>query len=566
MPQPPAKQFSGIFVSYRRDDSSGHAGRLSDRLVEHFGKERIFMDIDTIEPGEDFVTVIENAVGSCEILIAIIGRNWLTGTGGTTGRLDNPTDFVRLEIATALSRDIRVIPVLVQRASMPKPQDLPEDLAKFARRNAVELSDLRWQSDVDQLIAVMERVLAKREAAVLAGAESQSEAERQRREDEQKRLATEQVRVAEEEANERVAAQRPREEKELERREAEERARHEAREAARLRAEDEIVHAKAGEPKRADEERLATEARFRESDLAAKAKQLESATEITAEVPMPADKDRHVVLIALASLIVLVAAVALIWLMQSSRNRAPAQLSPAIVSRTPGAVVLNQIGMELVYVPAGSFMMGASNLSNFVSINEKPVHRVTFREGFHMGKYEVTQAQWTRIMGTNPSHFTGNNLPVEQVSWYDAQDFIRKLNEMNDGYTYRLPSEAEWEYTCRAGTTGDFAGDMDAMTWYSDNSGSKTHPVGSKQSNAFGLYDMHGNVTEWCQDLFRDNYEGSPVDGSAWENAPVAGSRVVRGGSWSFSVLPAHSAYRNERPPDSRENTIGFRLVAVARS
>ncbi len=163
MPQPAARQFSGIFVCYRRDDSSGHAGRLFDKLSDHFGKDRIFMDIDTIEPGEDFVTVIENAVGSCEILIAIIGRHWLSSTGESPGWLDNPNDFVRVEIATALSRDIRVIPVLVQRASMPKPQDLPEDLVKLSRRNAVELSDLRWQNDVEDLIGVMERVLAKRE-------------------------------------------------------------------------------------------------------------------------------------------------------------------------------------------------------------------------------------------------------------------------------------------------------------------------------------------------------------------------------------------------------------------
>lgn len=154
------QKFSGIFISYRRDDSSGHAGRLADRLVEHFGRNRIFVDIDTIEPGEDFVAVIENAVGSCDILIAVIGRNWLSGSG--SGQLDNPNNFVRLEIATALRRDIRVIPVLVQRASMPKPQDLPEDLQKLTRRNAIEISDSRWQTDVDHLIGVLEKVLAKR--------------------------------------------------------------------------------------------------------------------------------------------------------------------------------------------------------------------------------------------------------------------------------------------------------------------------------------------------------------------------------------------------------------------
>jgi flagellar biosynthesis GTPase FlhF len=231
MPDSPVKPFSGIFVSYRRDDSSGHAGRLFDKVIDHFGKDRIFMDIDTIEPGEDFVTVIEDAVGSCEILIAIIGRNWLSDTGRNTGRLDNPNDFVRLEIATALSRDIRVIPVLVQRASMPKPQDLPDDLAKLTRRNAVELSDLRWQTDVDQLIGVLERVLVKREEAVrLAEAARQAEDERRRQEmEEERRVENEkQLRLAEEEAKQRAAEER-REHEERERSEAEERARREVR-------------------------------------------------------------------------------------------------------------------------------------------------------------------------------------------------------------------------------------------------------------------------------------------------------------------------------------------------
>jgi Flp pilus assembly protein TadD len=177
MAQSHASQFSGIFVSYRRDDSSGHAGRLFDNLAKHFGEDQIFMDIDTIEPGEDFVTVIENAVGSCEILIVIIGRHWLSQPGESTRRLDNPNDFVRLEIATALDRNIRVIPVLVQRASMPKPEDLPDDLARLTRRNAIELSDVRWQNDVERLIGVMERVLAKPDSARLAETRRKVEAD-----------------------------------------------------------------------------------------------------------------------------------------------------------------------------------------------------------------------------------------------------------------------------------------------------------------------------------------------------------------------------------------------------
>ncbi|MDQ1560346.1 MAG: hypothetical protein QOD32_3406 [Pyrinomonadaceae bacterium] len=160
MRHPPARRFSGIFISYRREDSSGHAGRLLDSLGAHFGEDQIFMDIDYLEPGEDFVQAIEDAVGSCEILIALIGRGWSTSRDETGRRLDNPKDFVRLEIAAALTRNIRVIPVLVQGAQMPHPQDLPEDLLPLSRRHALELSDLRWKHDVDRLIRSLEKILA----------------------------------------------------------------------------------------------------------------------------------------------------------------------------------------------------------------------------------------------------------------------------------------------------------------------------------------------------------------------------------------------------------------------
>src|ERR1043165_1274435 len=221
MPQP-AKQFSGIFISYRRDDSAGHAGRLLDRLTAHFGDDQIFMDIDHIEPGEDFVRVIEEAVGSCEILIALSGRSWLTSRDETGRRLDNPNDFIHLEVAAALAREVRVIPVLVQGAQMPRPPDLPEDLLPLARRHALELSDLRWNHDVDQLISALEKVLARqREARRIA-----AEEEVKRREAEAQRLAEESERL------ERAAAEAERQKREAE--EAE-RRRREAEEAERRR-------------------------------------------------------------------------------------------------------------------------------------------------------------------------------------------------------------------------------------------------------------------------------------------------------------------------------------------
>ena len=194
MAQPHAPQFSGIFVSYRRDDSSGHAGRLFDNLAKHFGEDQIFMDIDTIEPGEDFVQVIENAVGSCEIVVAVMGQRWLSAGEGSSRRLDNPNDFVRLEIATALKRNIRVIPVLVQKATMPRPDDLPEDIALLSRRNAVELSDSRWQYDVDKLLNVLEKVLKSRQEAREAQAARQAEEERGRQENDRRQRAEEEER------------------------------------------------------------------------------------------------------------------------------------------------------------------------------------------------------------------------------------------------------------------------------------------------------------------------------------------------------------------------------------
>jgi formylglycine-generating enzyme required for sulfatase activity len=284
MPQSSFNQFSGIFVCYRRDDSSGHAGRLSDNLIAHFGDDRIFMDIDTIEPGEDFVTVIENAVASCAILIAIIGKHWLSAPGETSRCLDDPNDFVRLEIATALKRDIRVIPLLVQGATMPKPQDLPDDLTKLSRRNALELSDLRWRHDVEQLINALERILVKREESVrLAEATRRDQDERERREtEERQRVEVEaaQHRLAEEQEKQIAVAERQREEEERERTEAKERARRVAQEVSRRRAEEERAQAETDSRRRAEEE---AERRRAEAEEQTQRRRIVAATQARAD-------------------------------------------------------------------------------------------------------------------------------------------------------------------------------------------------------------------------------------------------------------------------------------------
>ena len=237
---------------------------------------------------------------------------------------------------------------------------------------------------------------------------------------------------------------------------------------------------------------------------------------------------------------------------------------PPVSERSRGIFVrrdvLNALRNSFVRIPAGEFMMGSGN----GAADERPVHRVRISRSFEMGKYEVTQAQWEAGMGSNPGHYKGLNLPVENVSWEDVQQFIQKLNAPNDGYIYRLPTEAEWEYACRAGSTGDYAGALDAMAWYGSNAAGTTHPVGQKKPNSWGLYDMHGNVWEWCQDWFDGSYytQSPSVD----PRGPGAGSsRVLRGGNWVLGPGFLRSARRSGRTPGLRQNDLGFRLVRTTR-
>lgn len=224
----------------------------------------------------------------------------------------------------------------------------------------------------------------------------------------------------------------------------------------------------------------------------------------------------------------------------------------------------NSIGMELVKIPAGEFNMGSFSGEEGRSANEVPVHKVAIEESYYLSKYEVTQEQWREVMGSNPSYFKGDDLPVEQVSWNDVQEFIEKLNEMEGTNKYCLPSEAEWEYACRAGTStryyfGDDESRLKDYAWYDGNS-DETHPVGQKKPNSWGLYDMHGNVYEWCQDLYHSNYDGAPSDGSSWESG-ISSSRVCRGGCFGIIARCCRSAGRVDCIPGHRGRLIGFRVL-----
>ncbi|HPM81032.1 MAG TPA: SUMF1/EgtB/PvdO family nonheme iron enzyme [Candidatus Anammoximicrobium sp.] len=232
------------------------------------------------------------------------------------------------------------------------------------------------------------------------------------------------------------------------------------------------------------------------------------------------------------------------------------------------AEITNSVKMKLVLIPPGEFQMGSPDSDTDAGSDEKPQHRVRITKPFYLGVYEVTQAEYQQVMGANPSHFkeSGETAPVEKVSWDEAVEFCRKLSalaaEQAAGRVYRLPTEAEWEYACRAGTEtryciGDGEGELGEHAWYSGNSGSKSHRVGEKKPNAWGVYDMHGNVWEWCADYWDGTYDASAVDDPC---GPTAGSlRVFRGGSWFDDPGRCRSAFRDRDSPEDRYGTIGFR-------
>jgi len=231
----------------------------------------------------------------------------------------------------------------------------------------------------------------------------------------------------------------------------------------------------------------------------------------------------------------------------------------------------NPLGMEFVYIPPGEFLMGSreSEVGRFEDENQ---HQVFIFKGFYIQTTEVTQGQWKKIMGNNPSKFQncGDNCPVENVSWEDAQEFIKRLNQKEGKEIYRLPTEAEWEFSARAGSQKAFAnGDitqidcepdsnLDKMGWYCGNADNKTHEVARKSANAWGLYDMHGNVWEWCQDLYGDY----PVYAVTVPTGSTEGTvRVVRGGGWVSVVMECRSAKRDGNAPVLRFSDLGFRLL-----
>ena len=437
-----------LFINYRHEDSQYQADLLYELIkpwVEN-PREDIFIDVDNIPAGVDFVEHLDDKVQQCDALIVVIGKNWLHMTDPRTGqrRLDNPDDFVRIEIESGLKRNIPVAPVLLDGVPMPPAADLPDSLKPLARRNGVGVSRLSFESDVNRL---MRNLPIKLKTPTIISGES--------------------------------------------------------------------------------------------------------------------------------------AAV--------SQRSLSGKLVDPVKRHQPGSIFRDTLsigseGPEMVVIPSGSFTMGSPSGESGRDSDEGPLREVVIDYSFAVGKYAVTWADWDLCVsdggcdGSGPDGAGGDkgwgkgSRPVINVDWNDAQAYADWLSGQT-GESYRLLSEAEWEYVARAGTSTPFSfgamitpdqANYDGSLTYGGGpkvrNHSKTVPVGAYPANGFGIYDLHGNVLEWVEDCYEDSYRGAPRDGSAWTDGKPS-RRVLRGGSWNLDPQKLRSANRSRLSPTFRNHFVGFRLA-----
>ncbi len=518
-----------IFISYRRIDSAGYAGRIYDRLVEHFGEDAIFMDVDTIEGGTDFIKVLEDAVHSCEVLIALIGRQWL-GIKDKDGkrRLDSPEDFVRIEIATALKRNIRVIPVLVDGVEMPQPTELPDVLMTLSRRNALQVNHHSFNPDVYRLI----------EHTMSALDEVEKIARQKAIKEQVTREVTEKP---ESELDEKIDIEAP--------------APPSKRQLFPKRKFDTISFISI------------TAIVFCIASVIL-IPILGSLSKRSEPTPAPQIKITNTVEISSSPSFTLVV------------SEIPTLTSTPVITITPTPLpteIKDAKGVTMRLVPAGEFIMGYEREND-----ESPVHKI-FLDAFYIDKYEVTNDLYRNCVEqskctppTSGTYFTNTEYleyPVVYVTWGMAKTYC----EWRVG---RLPIEAEWEKAARGenGRTYPWGEDigsfvvnfcdkncnMDHANSIYDDNFAALAPVGSYPDgvSVYGLYDMAGNIAEWVSNI-HEGYEDNPLGGSDDENA--IGPRVFRGGAWNSASYYIRTTSRRFIEPnidsDPNSNGIGFRCV-----
>jgi formylglycine-generating enzyme required for sulfatase activity len=533
-----------VFISYRRENTAGEARALFNDLASRLGEGSVFMDVDSIALGRDFRSVLQETTASCDVMLVLIGRSWADARDdGGRVRLENPTDYVRLEIELALKRDIAVTPVLVQGAQMPAPEDLPTEIRDLAYRNGFELSHNRWESDVGEMVRRLD--LQSRASGHLAEP------------------------IALEGSTPLPSA------------------------LSGMSAAPAIPQAKP------------QEAFFLRRPLRLTRRQILGIAALAvagtgAAVAAPSIR-RLLTRPALRTISFEVASID-----ERGAREAPDKYSAPTFTEALGS----SAGIEMVSIPAGSFVMGSPEDESERQSDEGPQHRVTLAS-FFAGRSPVTQAQWTAVvmahpetihrdLDPKPSFFRGIDLPVESITWNEAEEFCLRLAAIT-GRQYRLPSEAEWEYACRAGTMtpfnlgptitpelanycgtggavcGDSNGKSVASDVYNDVKytsgaygqgpvgifrGMTTRP-GTFPPNRFGLYDMHGNVWEYCLDQATDSYADVPRDATPYLSGASDAPRILRGGSWSHNPAICRSAYRDSLDPSSSgwQGRIGLRIV-----
>ena len=464
---------SKVFISYRRDDAKWQAREIYRALAVVLPRDHVFMDIDSIPPGADFVDVLEGWVDQCDILLALIGSGWVDAMDSKTNlrRLESPHDFVRIEVRKALARGIPVVPVLLDGAAIPDVDKLPDDLKKLVRRSAEFIEHRTVDTDVERLI---KKLGLTRGSPSPAPTPSQDE---------------------------------------------------------RMRAEGRVI--------------------------------VDAAT-----VQNPNGK----------------------WF-------------------KPGAgktelCTDHEHGPEMVIVPAGSFMMGSPETElqrePYLKGSEGPQHKVMIQHPYAVGRHAITRGQFAAFVNDtghkteggahvlkgdkwehdpkgswrSPGFAQDDSHPVVCINWHDANAYAAWLSDKT-GKAYRLLTEAEREYATRAGATTPFwwgsaitpaQANYDGNYTYAGGGSTgewrkSTVPAGSFAANPWGLFNVHGNVWEWCEDVWHDNYNGAPPEGSAWLQGGDNRRRVVRGGSWDNYPQVLRSANRNGDTAGDRDSSLGFRLA-----
>ena len=499
-----------IFINYRRGNATApelnlgaaQALNVAQYLETRFGKSRIFIDIDRLRAGQKFPAVLEGKLADCAVMLAIIGPGWLEATDAETGarRLDNPEDWVRLEIERALALGVPVIPVLVGGMALPKKADLPPSLQPLTDHHTASISHAGFAHEMAGLAGDIQALLGKppwgRIAASLAG------------------LATTAFVVA-------LLLYGP----------------FRVPSTATAPLHDILSDEEMGLSQRA----AAIPVAKTQGDITREADAGNTAETNAADIAT-ANRDAIALLEPGSG--------------QSARD----------CWQDDGAKVC---GPEMVVVPLGQYTMGSNKEDD-----EKPNHDVTIAKPFVVGKFSVTFDEWDACVDhggckakPKDEGWGRGTRPVIHISWDDVTSQYLPWLSAKTGKTYRLLTEAEWEYAVRAGTKtlysfGDNEADLGTYAWFAANSGNKTHPVGEKKPNPWGLYDMHGNVWQWVQDCWHESYRSAPDNGSAWTRSCTdGGRRVVRGGSWYYVPRALRSAYRYGFNSGNRTFHFGFRVA-----